>query len=67
MATRHSDPPPEVLAAIIAAVEVAWPRPVVVVPKRKDAVMPSWRFSGRTWGAPIAVARARPSYLTHGG
>jgi len=51
-------PSPEELAAIIAAVEVAWPRPVVVTPPpRRDA----WRWSGRWWGPrEIAATRQRP-------
>jgi hypothetical protein len=36
-----------VLAAIVAAVEMAWPRPVIVVEEAHD---PSpWRFSNRWW------------------
>lgn len=41
------DPTPEELVAIVAAVEMAWPRPVVVV---EEINQPSpWRFSNRWW------------------
>jgi hypothetical protein len=40
------DPTPEEVAAIVAAIELAWPRPV-------EAAAPvsasRWRFSGRPW------------------
>lgn len=50
-------PTDEELAAIVAAVEVSWPRPVapVVEPPMR------WRFSGRWWSKPIASRRDRPS------
>lgn len=53
-------PSPEELAAIVAAVEVAWPRPVVV---QDDASRPPvWRWSGRWWlpRRPVAANRQRP-------
>jgi hypothetical protein len=47
----------EQVAAIVAAVEAAWPQPVV-------AAAPSaplrWRFSGRWWTKPIPLRRIRP-------
>jgi len=51
-------PSPEELAAIVAAVEVAWPRPTVV-----EAAAPApnpWRFSGRWWTRPQTARRERP-------
>jgi hypothetical protein len=53
-------PTPQEMAAIAAAVQMAWPRPVVVTdtgPKR-----PVWRFSGRWWlpRRPVAAGRVRP-------
>ena len=65
MATSRSepaasrDPSPEELAAIVAAVEMAWPRPVVV--NRPPAASP-WRFSNRWWTPrrSIASERQRP-------
>ena len=53
------DPSPEELAAIVAAVEMAWPRPVVLL--REEPERPSaWRFSGRWWSKPTPVRRDRP-------
>ncbi len=49
-----------VVAAIVAAVEVAWPRTVVVVDEARRP--PAWRFSNRWWmprRAPLA-SRQRP-------
>ncbi len=58
--SRSSDPSPEELAAIVAAVELTWPRPVVVAaaPVKRS----SWRWSGRWWasGKPVAADRRRP-------
>jgi hypothetical protein len=52
-------PTDEEAAAIVAAIEVLWPRPVVVeeqpAPRRS-----SWRFSGRWWTVPLPVRRDRP-------
>ncbi|HTN81054.1 MAG TPA: hypothetical protein VMK16_15365 [Acidimicrobiales bacterium] len=54
-------PPPteDEMAAIVAAVTMAWPRPA---PPPEDAAQhtPAWRFSGRWWARPVAVRRARP-------
>jgi hypothetical protein len=55
----NTDPTPEVLAAIVAAVEVAWPQAVVVEPAR-DETPSAWRFSGRWWSGPHPVQRRRP-------
>ncbi|MEM9516502.1 MAG: hypothetical protein AAGA42_16755 [Actinomycetota bacterium] len=53
-------PPPtdEEAAAIAAATEGLWPRPVVAAapPAQRSA----WRFSGRWWSRPIAARRERP-------
>ena len=51
-------PSEEELVAIAAAVEMAWPRPVVAAPAA-DKPGP-WRFSGRWWAKPHTVQRARP-------
>jgi hypothetical protein len=52
---------PEVVAAIAASVELCWPRPVPMPPKR-DArpTTPAWRFSGRWWTKPPQMRRDRP-------
>jgi hypothetical protein len=50
-------PSEEEAAAIVAAIEVSWPRvaatPIVEPP-------PRWRFAGRWWTKPIAIRRDRP-------
>jgi hypothetical protein len=51
-------PTQQQLAAIVAAVEVAWPRPVVLAEGDQDS--PRWRFSGRWWVRPIPSRRDRP-------
>jgi hypothetical protein len=56
----RSAPTDDELAAIVAAVELAWPRPVVVPePARPTS---AWRFSGRWWvgDRPVAADRRRP-------
>jgi hypothetical protein len=45
------------LAAIMAAVEVAWPRPAGEAPVDEPA---RWRFSGRWWSRPLPSRRDRP-------
>ena len=52
-------PSPEELAAILAAVEMAWPRAVVVAAEEPERAG-QWRFSGRWWSAPHTVQRNRP-------
>jgi hypothetical protein len=53
-----TDPSPEELAAIVAAVELVWPRPVIVEEARERPS--AWRFSGRWWSRPHPVQRSRP-------
>jgi hypothetical protein len=50
-------PTDEEAAAIVAAVEVAWPRAVTPAP---EEVAPRWRWSGRWWTKPIPARRMRP-------
>jgi len=50
-------PTDEETAAIVAAVEVAWPRPATAA---SSTASPRWRFSGRWWTKPIPTGRARP-------
>ena len=59
--SRARQPTPAEMAAIVAAVEVAWPRPVVVAAETVDRP-PVWRFSGRWWlpRRPVAAGRVRP-------
>jgi hypothetical protein len=63
MTKPSQDVAPEVMAAIVAAVDAVWPRAVVVVDeRRRDTESPSWRFSGRHWTAPVAANRSRPTF-----
>ena len=55
--TRGGDPTDEELAAIVAAVEVTWPRPAVAAGAHEA---PRWRFSGRWWTKPVPLRRVRP-------
>ncbi len=50
---------PEVMAILAAAIEEAWPRPLVVVEEER-AGPPAWRFSGRWWSRPAPSRRVRP-------
>jgi len=52
-----ADPTDEELAAIMAAVEVAWPRPAGSAPAPPP---PRWRFAGRWWSKPVPARRERP-------
>ena len=51
------DPSDEEVAAILAAVEGAWPCAGGPAP---DAEAPRWRWSGRWWSKPIPARRIRP-------
>ncbi|HEX7096378.1 MAG TPA: hypothetical protein VF183_10875 [Acidimicrobiales bacterium] len=51
------EPTPEEAAAIMAAYEVLWPKPVVSRPQPTPS---RWRFSGRWWASPLPLRRARP-------
>jgi hypothetical protein len=54
------EPTDEEAAAIVAAIDLMWPRPVVVA---ANAARPeAWRFSGRWWARPVAARRDRPWY-----
>jgi hypothetical protein len=47
----------EEVAAIVAAVEVAWPRPAAA---SHTEPAQRWRFSGRWWTKPVPLRRGRP-------
>ena len=53
-------PSDDELAAILAAVEVSWPRPVAATWGATDDEPSRWRFSGRWWSRPLPVRRDRP-------
>ena len=46
-------------AAIVAAYEALWPKPVLHT-ARPERTTPAWRFSGRWWASPLPLRRARP-------
>jgi hypothetical protein len=52
-------PTEEELVAIVAADELAWPRPVVLAGPSAPPT-PAWRFSGRSWQLPVSARRERP-------
>jgi hypothetical protein len=54
------EPTDEELAAILAAYEALWPKPVVVVDEPRTTPSP-WRFSGRWWSKPVPLRRDRPA------
>jgi hypothetical protein len=55
-------PSEEEAAAIVAAVEMTWPRPITVVSGDAMARASGWRWSGRWWARPVAARRDRPWY-----
>lgn len=50
-------PTDEEAVAIVAAVEAAWPKPVVA---GGPAPVQRWRWSGRWWSRPVPLSRRRP-------
>ncbi|HWE55984.1 MAG TPA: hypothetical protein VG435_10745 [Acidimicrobiales bacterium] len=50
-------PSEEEMVAIVAAIEMAWPRPVTIEAVDEPG---AWRFSGRWWSKPHTVQRVRP-------
>ncbi|MGZ4700045.1 MAG: hypothetical protein ACXV5U_06300 [Ilumatobacteraceae bacterium] len=52
-------PTAEEVAAIAAAIEGLWPKPVVLESSPISRV-PTWRFSNRWWIAPLPSRRERP-------
>ncbi len=49
----------EEVAAVVAAIEALWPRPVAATtPPRPPSR--AWKLSGRWWSRPLPVRRDRP-------
>lgn len=48
----------EEVAAIVAALELSWPQPVVAPDESDEPAR--WRFSGRWWVKPLPLRRDRP-------
>jgi hypothetical protein len=61
-ASISPEPTDEEAAAIAAAMEALWPRPVVLVAADHPRHGGGWRFSGRWWAKPVAARRDRPWY-----
>ncbi|HKY66141.1 MAG TPA: acyl-CoA carboxylase epsilon subunit [Acidimicrobiales bacterium] len=57
VAVTQGHPTDDEVAAIVAAIEVAWPRPVAAAEHEQP---PRWRFSGRWWTKPVPLGRNRP-------
>jgi hypothetical protein len=53
----HPTPTDEEAAAIVAAIDAAWPRAVVLTDADEES---RWRWSGRWWTKPIPLRRDRP-------
>jgi hypothetical protein len=51
------EPSEDEVAAIMAAIEIAWPRPVAAAGATPP---PRWRFSGRWWTKPVPLRRNQP-------
>jgi hypothetical protein len=49
----------EEVAAMVAAVEALWPKPVFIE-SSPISRLPTWRFSNRWWVQPLASRRDRP-------
>lgn len=63
LGVSHISPAPtdEEAVAIVAALELAWPRPVVVMAAAQPAPAGAWRWSGRWWAErAIPANRRRP-------
>jgi hypothetical protein len=52
------EPTDDELAAIVAAIEMTWPRAQVVGIAEPEP--PRWRFAGRWWTKPVPLRRERP-------
>ena len=59
MTNGKREPTEEEMAAIVAAIEIAWPKPAVAAAPA-PAGPSRWRFAGRWWSKPIPVRRDRP-------
>jgi hypothetical protein len=59
--SKAVSPSQEELVAIVAAVEMLWPKPVIVQDQAaQENTQERWRFSGRWWVKPIPSRRDRP-------
>jgi hypothetical protein len=56
--TITPEPTPDEAAAIVAAIELLWPKPAAPAPARQTDS--AWRFSGRWWRRDRFGAAERP-------
>jgi len=54
------EPTADEAAAVVAAIEALWPKPVMIVTDEQRERAAAWRFSGRWWSRPVAARRDRP-------
>jgi hypothetical protein len=54
-------PEPEEVAAILAAYEALWPKPVALADASLGGEVQRWRFSGRWWSKPAPLRREIPA------
>ncbi|MGH9090925.1 MAG: hypothetical protein ACRDZR_06035 [Acidimicrobiales bacterium] len=54
-----TEPDPQVVAVVAAAVDQVWPRPIAPADDA-DPAHRAWRFSGRWWHRPVPARRERP-------
>lgn len=52
-------PTDDELAAILAAIDIVWPRPEAQ-PAPPSLEPSRWRFAGRWWSKPVPLHRERP-------
>jgi hypothetical protein len=55
---KLADPSDDELAAIVAAIEMVWPKPAPAKPIESPPLR--WRFAGRWWTKPVPARRDRP-------
>ena len=53
------EPSDEEAAAVVAALEALWPKPVSAAGSARH-VSPAWRFSGRWWSGTSVARHSRP-------
>jgi len=56
--SKLAQPSDDELAAIVAAMETAWPQPQP--PAAIEHTPMRWRFAGRWWTKPVPARRDRP-------
>ncbi|MFK8023824.1 MAG: hypothetical protein AB8G26_07660 [Ilumatobacter sp.] len=53
-------PTEEEAAAIMAATEALWPKPMLLTDEPPAPRSRAWKFSGRWWSLPVPMRRDRP-------